>query len=156
MNRKPKKSEAITVTNFNVTTRWVSVKINVSHITAKNCARPEIGLLRVASQAVVYLADAVARHAKYHPGSASHEIIRALRARPHRPFRLMFREHSPGQKLAAVELRMEARDWDLVKASAASLGVDVVAFCQDALHQRSVEIAEFYRGRVGKPEGRVA
>ena len=130
MNRKPKKSEAITVTPFDVTTRWVSVQINVSHITAKMCALPEIGLLRVVSQAVIKLAVSVSIHANYRPGRTPELIIQAMQGSQSWRSPLMFFGHHPGQKLMPVELRMEAREWERVKAAAAALEVSVVVFCQ--------------------------
>ena len=150
MNRKPKKSEAITVSNFNVTTRWVSVEIYVSHIVAKMCARTEMGLLRVVSDAVRQLAVSVSIHADNLPDRKPGEIIRVMR----KP--LLFLGHSPGQKLVPLELQMEARQWERVKAAAAVLDVSVVEFCQEALRQRSAQIAEFHRSRSEKPGGLTA
>ena len=150
MNRKPKKSEAITVTPFDVTTRWVSVEINVSHITAKMCALPEIGLLRVVSKAVIQLADSVSIHADYRPGSTPEEIIQAMRGSQSWRSPLMFLGHHPGQKLMPIEMRMEDSVWEMVKAAAAALEVSVVVFCQEALHQRSIQIAEYRRNLKGE------
>lgn len=68
----------------------------------------------------------------------------------------MFLGPHPGQKLVPVELRMKASDWERVKSAAAVLEVTVVEFCREALHQRSIQLAEFYRSRGEHPEGKAA
>jgi hypothetical protein len=150
MNRKPKKSEAITVSNFTVTTQWVSVEINVSNLIHKALSRVPRGLLREASDAVENLMIHVSMYADERPDMKPEEIIRAM-GKP-----LVFLGHHPGQKLMPLEIRMEAANWERLKAAAAALDVSVVEFCREAFHQRSMRFAAFYRSRSEKREGRAA
>lgn len=143
---KPKKSEDINVSRFNVTTEWVSVKINASHVSVKLCSMPANGLLHVASDEVMLLSRQVLRHS-YDRGSGTkrnpEEIIREMGGGSRRGAQFMFLGSTPGQKLMPVELRMEAIYWDWVKAAAAALDVSVAVFCQEALRQRAVQIADY-------------
>lgn len=142
--RAPKKSEAITVEPFEVSASWVSVKIHANHIWVKRLSMVPLGLVWAASNAVHQLAISVWMNNR-DGHSSTDQLKRAICSAPDGPRMLLFMGHAPGQKLLPVELRMEKRKWEKVCAASAALGVSVATFCQEALHQRSMRLADFQR-----------
>lgn len=156
--RPAKKSETIKVENFKVITPWVSVKINVCGIIARGLVLHDLGVTEVASSAVNSLALEVICHAcfikeKGEVVCSPREIIRSVKNGSKKYTAFSFPPHTPGQKLETLELRMKASEWDGVKIAASLVRVPVAVFCNQALHERAVQIADFRRSEYGQ-EGR--
>ncbi len=143
---KLKKSEAMTVEKFSVSTQWVNVKFNASHIVVGRLSKIPIGLVRAASDSIHSFALCICMKA----GGASwgdgplrtrDQTLEALRHHPRYNRPLLFINAAPGQKLLPVELRMEHQKWETVRLAAAIFEVSVVSLCKEALHQRSMELA---------------
>lgn len=143
-SRKPKKSEALDLKKFSVSTPWISAKINANYIVVRRLSNIPIGLIRSASDAIHEFALCICIHAG-RDGSfkTRDQTLQALRnhSRFHR--QLLFMDATPGQRLLPVELRMEHRKWETVRLAATILEVSVVSLCREALHQRSIELAHF-------------
>ncbi|MFM2198862.1 MAG: hypothetical protein RLZZ505_2294 [Verrucomicrobiota bacterium] len=141
-SRKPKKSEAIAVQNFSVSTPWISGKINANHIVVRRLSNIPIGLIRSASDTIHEFALCICIHAG-RDGSfrTRDQILQVLRNHPRYHRQMFFMDATPGQKLLPVELRMEHQKWETVQLAATILEVSVASLCREALHQRSMELA---------------